>query len=155
MCQVIWLEFCSMIWYIYHFSKYCFYRFWSLSMCSWSYIIVSEIIGIPMPFSFPIMSYRFHFWWKKYENKSDRAFYQCFQPFSSLVNAPSQAKSYTFCLFRPLFETRQFSQFSWELNCSDQPDCSWGSSRRRHWQSDTTCRDVRGLLVHLLNIFFK
>ena len=61
---VIWLELCSRIWHIYHFLKYHFGRFQSLSMLSQSYIFVSKITMIPMSFLFPIISYHFRFRWK-------------------------------------------------------------------------------------------
>ena len=47
------------LWQIYRFSKYCFHRFHSLSMCSRSYNFVSKITIISMPFLFLIISYRF------------------------------------------------------------------------------------------------
>jgi hypothetical protein len=43
------------------FLKYRFDGFRSLSMCSRSYIFISEITVIPMPFLFPIISYVFVF----------------------------------------------------------------------------------------------
>ena len=43
------------------FFKYWFDGFRPLSMCSRPYIFVFEITGIPAPFSFPKISYRFCF----------------------------------------------------------------------------------------------
>ena len=69
MCQVIWLELCSMIWHIYHFLKYRFGRFRLLSMLSRSYIFVSKITVILMPFLFRVVSYHFRFGWKMWKWK--------------------------------------------------------------------------------------
>ena len=64
------------------FSKYCFDEFWSFSMCPRPYIFVSEITALLMLFSFPIISYHFHFWWKNVKVKVMEPFDDHFRPFS-------------------------------------------------------------------------
>jgi hypothetical protein len=60
-----------------------------ISMCPRPYIFVSEITALPMSFSFPIISYRFHFWWKNVKVKVVEPFADHFRPFSSLRRWPS------------------------------------------------------------------
>ena len=66
------------------FFKYRFDGFRPLWMCSRPYIIVFEIIEIPVSFSFSKIPYRFHFRWKNVKVKMVESFTDYFRPFSFL-----------------------------------------------------------------------
>uniref|UniRef100_A0A0A9FY66 MSH6 n=1 Tax=Arundo donax TaxID=35708 RepID=A0A0A9FY66_ARUDO len=67
------------------FLKYRFDGFRSLSMCFRSDSFVSDIIGIPTPFSFPTIPYRFRFREKNMKVKVVEPSTDRFRSFSSLI----------------------------------------------------------------------
>ena len=73
------------------FFKYRIDGFRPLSMCSRPYISVFKITGIPVPFSFPKISYRFHFQWKNVKVKVVEFFTDHFRLFSSLCQSDPRA----------------------------------------------------------------
>ena len=69
------------------YFRYHFHKFWSLLMYFWSNNFVFEFTGISMPFSFPTLSYRFHFQENNMKLKMIWPPTDSFRPFSALLVA--------------------------------------------------------------------